>query len=320
MPDPSLQTVADRQYGVVTRRQLRDHGVPISQIRWRVGRSWRQLLPGVVLLGSSLPTLHQRHIAAQLYAGPQSWLAGPTAAVVFGFMAEDAVTRVHVLGPPKVKPREAQWVTIRRTYLLDERVVENGPLRVSCRARAVVDAAAVLPDDRARGLVIDVIRRRLVRLDDVTHWVEARETAGRPRLRSIVREAAAGAWSIPEADLAALVRTSTILPTPMLNPELKDVAERRLTTPDAWFEDVGMAVMIHSRQFHAGVLQWDATVTDDSELSSYRIVVVGVTPEQLTKDPRAVLRRIEGHYLTARASGFRPAVVAMPRAGYRRPA
>ena len=71
-----------------------------------------------------------------------------------------------------------------------------------------------------------------------------------------------------------------------------------------WFDDVGMAVMIHSRQFHAGTLQWDATVTDDSELSSYRIVVVGVTPEQLTKDPRAVLRRIESHYVRARAVRF----------------
>ena len=127
-------------------------------------------------------------------------------------------------------------MSIRRTYLLDERVVENGPLRVSCRARAVVDAAAVLPDDRARQLMIDVVglprnrrhdgnvvvRGRVVGLDDVTLWVEARQTRGRPRLRSIVREAAAGAWSIPEADLAAVVRSSTTLPVPMLNPELRD--------------------------------------------------------------------------------------------------
>ena len=51
-----------------------------------------------------------------------------------------------------------------------------------------------------------------------------------------------------------------------------------------WFDDVGMAVMVHSREFHAGALQWDATVVDDSELSSYRIVVVGVTPEQLAEE------------------------------------
>lgn len=106
----------------------------------------------------------------------------------------------------------------------------------------------------------------------------------------------------------------------MLNPELKDRAERGLTTPDVWFDDVGMAVMVHSRAFHAGALHWDATVVDDSELSSYRIVVVGVTPEQLARDSRSVLHRIESHYMTARDSGFRPAVVATPRMGYRRPA
>ena len=53
------------------------------------------------------------------------------------------------------------------------------------------------------------------------------------------------------------------------------------------------------------------------ELSSHRIVVVGVTPEQLAKDPSSVLRRIENHYVTARRSGFRPSVVATPRPAWR---
>jgi hypothetical protein len=81
-------------------------------------------------------------------------------------------------------------------------------------------------------------------------------------------------------------------------------------------DDVGLAVMVHSRQFHAGALDWDATVTDDSELSGYRIVVVGVTPEQLVRDPGRVLRRIEGSYERARESRFRPAVIATPRVGW----
>jgi hypothetical protein len=78
--------------------------------------------------------------------------------------------------------------------------------------------------------------------------------------------------------------------------------------------------MIHSREFHAGALQWNATVVDDSELSSHRIVVVGVTPEQLAKDPASVLRRIENHYVTARRSRFRPSVVATPRPAWRQTA
>ena len=103
----------------------------------------------------------------------------------------------------------------------------------------------------------------------------------------------------------------------MLNPALKDMQDKRLTTPDVWFDDVGMAVMVHSRQFHSGSLQWDATVTDDSDLSGCRIVVVGVTPEQLARDPRSVLQRIESHYRFARESGFRPAVIATPPVAFR---
>ena len=313
---PTLNALADQQSGVVTRRQLKDGGIPIGQIRWQLGRSWRQLLPGIVLLDKSVPTVHQRHIAAQLYGGPGSWLAGPTSAALLGFIPE-AQGRVHVLGPPTVKPRDVEWVRVRRTHLLDERLIERGMLRLSCRPRAVVDAAAILPDDAARGLVIDAVRHQLVRLDDVTHWVEARETKGRLRLRGIVREAAAGAWSVPEADLAALVLTSSVVPAPMLNPELKDLKGKRLTTPDLWVDDVGMAIMVHSRAFHSGSLQWDDTVTDDSDLSSYRVVVLGIAPEQLATSPRTVLQRIEARYLNARQSGFRPAVVATPRLWFR---
>lgn len=179
----------------------------------------------------------------------------------------------------------------------------------------MIDAAAALPDVAARALVIDVVQRRLVRLEDLAHWVETRQSYGRVRLRRALQEAAAGAWSLPEADLAVLLQSSSVLTTAWLNPELTDERGRRLTTPDVWFDDVGMAVMVHSREFHAGVLQWDATVTADADLSGSRIVVVGVTPEQLSRDPRSVLRRVESHYLTARESGFRPRVVARPRPG-----
>lgn len=169
----------------------------------------------------------------------------------------------------------------------------------------------------ARALVVDAVRRRLVRLDDVAHWIEVRRPNGRRMLRAVLAEAAAGAWSIPEADLAVLVKSSRLLPEVMANPELHDAEGRRLTTPDLWFDDVGMAVMVHSRQFHAGLLDWQTTVTDDGDLSSCRVALIGVTPEGLTRDPLAELRRIEGAYRRARASGFRPDVRATPRSGSR---
>ena len=205
------------------------------------------------------------------------------------------------------------WLSIRRTHVWDERIVVKGAVRYSCLPRAVVDAAALLPTDEARALVIDVVHRRLVRLDDIHHWIEARRPNGRLRLRRALLEAAAGAWSVPEAELARLVATSTVLPAALLNPELRDLEGRRLTTPDVWFDDVAMAVMVHSREFHAGVLDWDATVDRDGDLGSYRVVVLGVTPGAITRDPARVLRRIEAAYAIALGSGQRADVVATPR-------
>lgn len=75
-----------------------------------------------------------------------------------------------------------------------------------------------------------------------------------------------------------------------------------------------MALMVQSRQFHAGVLDGDETVASASDLSAVRVVVVGVTPSALSRDPRGELRRIEAAYLTARASGVRAPVRAAPRA------
>lgn len=81
---PAALAIADAQLGVVTRAQLQEAGVSRSAIEWHVGRSWRHLLPGVILLDRGLPTMEQRQVAALLLAGPESVLSASTAAAVHG--------------------------------------------------------------------------------------------------------------------------------------------------------------------------------------------------------------------------------------------
>lgn len=71
--------------------------------------------------------------------------------------------------------------------------------------------------------------------------------------------------------------------------------------------------MVHSRRHHAGALDWEKTVEQDADLSAARVVVVGVTPSALARDPGRVLRRIERAYQSARSAGSRPQVVAVER-------
>jgi hypothetical protein len=310
---PAVLDLACRQRGLVTRQQLRELEVSAAQVRWRLSRSWRLVLPGVLLLDWAVPTDLQRCIAGLLYAGPQSWLSGPTAGALHRVLTPAPRSRVHLLVPAPARPRDVGWLSIRRTHVADERVVTSGALRYSCLPRAVVDSAAGLPTDEARALIIEVVQRRLVRLDDLSHWIEARRPNGKAVLRRALAEAAVGAWSLPEAELAQLVSRSSVLPEPWLNPELRDADGCRLTTPDLWFDDVAMAVMVHSREFHGGVIDWEATVDRDSDLSACRVVVIGVTPAAIARDPARVLDRIERAYVTAVRSGQRADVLATPR-------
>lgn len=313
LPDRAL-ALAQSQHGVLTRRQLLGAGVTRDTLRWRVGRDWRLLLPGVYVLQTGLPSVRQRLVAAQLAGGNGAWLAGTTAAALQGLGSCAVGVPVRVLVPAPRRSRRVAWVDIRATTLIGEAVVERDGLRIGCLPRAVVDAAAETPDERqARALVIEAVQRRLVRLDDLEHWVDARGTAGSARLRTVLAEVSAGAWSVPESDLLALVRTSRRLPAPWANPVLTGPGGEDLTSPDLWFDDVGMAVLVQSREFHADGLDWDVTVEQGSDLAAVRVVVVGVTPAALARDPAGQLRRIERAHEAAGRAGSRAPVTATAR-------
>ncbi|RKT77483.1 hypothetical protein DFJ68_0906 [Terracoccus luteus] len=312
LPD-HLASLADEQWGVLTRRQLVDGGVSPAMVRWRVGHRWRALLPGVLLMSPGLPSDEQRLVAALLAAGPESWLSGTTAAMRHGLVPPGPLAPVQVMVPFPARSRRIGWVTVRATALTDERLLAQGPLRLACRPRALVDAAAQAPDDdAATAMIIRAVQERLVRVDDVQHWVGVRRRNGTVRLKKALAAAATGAWSVPEAELGALLRRSGRFPQLMANPALEDENSRPLTTPDLWLDEVALAVMVHSRRFHAGALDWDATVDGDEDLRECTIEVVGVTPNAITRHPDKVVARV----LAAReraARRPRPPVTATPR-------
>jgi hypothetical protein len=86
----------------------------------------------------------------------------------------------------------------------------------------------------------------------------------------------------------------------------------RLPTPDGWFDDVALAVQVHSKQYHAGELDWEKTVSGDGAFAEHGIALVAVTPRQISSQPAAVLARIERTYEQA-TKRRRPAVVASRR-------
>jgi hypothetical protein len=97
-----------------------------------------------------------------------------------------------------------------------------------------------------------------------------------------------------------------------LNPVLRTAEGLRLPTPDAWYDDVGLAVQVHSWRGHASMEQWNDTVTADGALSEQGIIVVGVTPNMIDRTPDDVLRCVlAAHRQAGRRP--RPPVHAEPR-------
>ncbi|HET8617231.1 MAG TPA: type IV toxin-antitoxin system AbiEi family antitoxin domain-containing protein [Actinomycetales bacterium] len=307
-----LDSLLRRQHGLVSRDQLRGLGVSARAITARASRGWRLVLPHVVAVGLfAPPTQHQRRVAALLEAGDVGVLTGHHACAVHGLTSAQQQGPVEVLVPRNQASRTVAFVRIRRTARMPRSVVRGG-LPVAERARAVVDAARssrALNDVRA--VVIEAVQRNLVPVERLERELVAGPRRGSRLVRLALDDARQGAWSAPEAELLRLCGTSSVLPGLLMNPQLW-AGSRRLVTPDGWFDDVGMAVMVHSRAHHLREADWQGTVERDNELTAHGIVVVAVTPASIRRSPQKVLATIEQAYLAARDRP-RPAVRVVPR-------
>jgi hypothetical protein len=310
--DDCLSSLTERQQGLVSRAQLLRCGVTRDELRWRLGRAWQAVHPGVVATFTGFLSPHQQLIAAQLYAGPQAYLSSCTAAFWYGVEAAREPSILRLTVPAHLAARRSGRVRVSRSTRVDQHIQERGALRIGSRARAVVDAARETKGERrAQAIVIEAVQRRIVPVEDIRHELEAGPRRGSGQVRRAVWAAEAGAWSVPEADLLDLLAESEILPPAWGNPALTSESGERLPTPDAWLDDVGLAIQVHSRAFHARDADWEATVSGDSLLSEYGIAVIGVTPKSLVTDRVSVRSRIERAYLAVQVRP-RPRVYAVP--------
>jgi hypothetical protein len=304
LPD-EISELARHQQWLVSRAQLLAAGVSRAQLQWHIGRNWRVVLPGVYALGPGGLTLPQRQVAGLLYAGPTAVLRGLTAARAWGITAADPAGRVHITVAAPRRPRGVGWLDVTASTIPDPRIAVRGAIVLPSPARAVVDACAdVGLPERAEAIAIEAVQRRLVASDDLAHAFYLRNRRGSASVRRALDAAATGAWSRPEAVLLAAIAMSKVLPRPWANPQLiDDTTGQRLVTPDVWFDDVALAVMVHSRQFHSAPAAWDATVQQDARLTERGVIVVGTTPNRIYRDIAPVLARIERTYVVA---GLRP--------------
>jgi hypothetical protein len=291
--------------------QLHEVALSRAELRWKLGRSWRLVLPHVVATFTGQLDARQRLVAAQLFAGRGGMISGPTAARWHGLLSASP-RAVHVEVPHERRPRSAGFVVVGRTRLPDPRPWQRPPLVVVSRARAVASAARTAREPTAAtAIVLEAVQRRLVRLEDLRHELEAGPRAGSAALRAAVAAAERGAWSVPETELALLLGSSRVLPRAWLNPELFAPDGSRLPRPDAWLDDAAVALQVHSYLHHAGPDEWDGTVMTDGILVEHGVVVVGLPPRAIRNRAETVRVRVERAYEQARRRP-RPRILAVP--------
>jgi hypothetical protein len=133
------------QHQVISRSQALACGIPRSTITsWcRPEGIWQRLLPGVYLTVTGKPTSEQRLMAALLYAGPHSMITGPAALRAYRLRSPGPDV-IDVLVPQAARRQSTGFVRVHRSRRLP-RAYRIGPIRYAVPARAVADAARLLP-------------------------------------------------------------------------------------------------------------------------------------------------------------------------------
>ncbi len=177
--DPRLGETADRQYGLITVRQLRSLG--ISEDRRRrllVAGMLRPVRRSVYRLMGVPPCWEQSVLAAVLAAGPDAVASYATAGAIWGlkhcWRSAGAESRLHVTAPRQLRMDGVMG----HIALIDrrQRRIHRG-IPVTSPEQTVVDLGAALAARELGECVDDALRRGLIRLAQVH---DPAETTGGP--------------------------------------------------------------------------------------------------------------------------------------------
>jgi hypothetical protein len=263
-----------------------------------------------VLLNNGAPTRDHHRRAALLYAGAGAVLTGLDALELHGMhRIRRPAGPVHVLIPTDRRRGGAGRVLVERTDRLPDPVPGEWPLAPV--TRAVLDFARRRSDrNEVRAALAEVVQRKKCTPIELNLELNSGSRRGTALPREVLAEISDGVRSVAEAAARELVLQSG-LPTPLWNPSLYDSTDRLLAIPDAWFDEVGLAWEIDSKEWHLSPEDYERTLDRHSAMTAKNILVMHTQPSKITHRPNEVLYELRRTYANARLRP-RPAVRAVP--------
>ncbi len=286
--DQVIAALAARRWGVVSRGQLLEAGVPRATIgdRLRSGRLL-PLHPGVYAVGHARLRPEGHWLAAVLAVGPGAALSHRDAAGLHGLRPANHV-RIDVSTTGWA--RRSSKIEVHRTRSLDARdttTVHGIP--VTTVARTLVDLAAVVPHDHLASAIKQAERRRTFDLRAVEAALartRGRTGPGHRALREAIAERAAlqgsATDSILEDAFLRLLRAAG-LPLPATNVHIEGFRV------DAVWPGHRIAVELDGWQDHGTRGAFERDRERDAALTAAGWRIVRLTYRQVTSRPDHVL-------------------------------
>lgn len=290
--------LAERQHGVVSRRQLRGIGVSDDAIDRAVAAGrLHPVFRGVYAVGRPGVGQRGRMMGAVLACGPGTVVSHRSAAALLGLIDRAPVV-VDVIAPGK---RGAGIDGIKARKVPAPTEAEHGSVAgIPCThpARTFVDLAGLVGERTLAGGFEVAAFKRLLDLDAIEAVLGRGRRRGAPTLRVLIAKWRAAVRRHPtqpnlrspfEAKLLPLLAT-TDLPAPLVNAPL-DTPGGRLEVDLLW-PDHRFVVELDSRRHHGNDLAFDRDRWRDRELLRAGYATLRVPWRHAEDEPEAVLDAI----------------------------
>ncbi|MFJ1597695.1 hypothetical protein [Streptomyces sp. NPDC088261] len=318
--DPAIARLARTQQHLATSRQLRATGLAPSTTTHRCAPNgpWQRLLPGVILLQTGAPDVHQRLLAAVLYgttdptalSGTTAVLTGESALALYGVPG----TTTHsatVLVSAKRGLRNSSYVQVLRTSRWPPTLLVDG---IPCvrPVRAAADFAAhERSPDRVRAILTATVQKTSCHPEDLRAELHASRALRNPAARTVLDDLRAGTRSMAEAQARdTLLRAH--LPHPLWNPTLLTPNGTFLARPDAYWPHAGVALEVDSEEYHLGITEYRTTLRRRLRLEAHGVDVLSASPALIRDHPQELLAALTTKLHQAKSHPNPPDLIIRP--------
>lgn len=288
--DHRLAALAERQWGVVSLRQLRAIGLGRGAVasRVRTGRLLR-LHRSVYAVGHRALSTEGRWMAAVLACGPDALLSHASAARLWDIRPTNA-ERIDVIVPRDLRGRDG--VAVHRSRLLtaeDAAVVRRIP--VTNVARTLLDLAAIVPTTDLERAVAQADVRGLLDGRELERTIAGADGhRGAARLARAVTSGRDLTTSELERLFLTLVRAAR-LPQPLVNTWLTVGGGEEIKVDFLW-PIQRLVVEADGYRFHRGRRAFESDRARDAQLVLAGYRPIRVTHRRLVDDPAGVVRML----------------------------